>query len=112
MSKRLRQNIPLLRVLRRATPKQANVLISKPNNRELVLCLCEIADNILAGTVKLSSRQKQILSNHKKTIRALANKSIKLSTKRRLLTRQKGGFFPAILTPALTVVAALLGQLL
>lgn len=110
MSVRLKRNLDFLRVLKKANPKQRKAIIND-GNKDLILCLCEVIDNILHGTIKLSPKQKKELSKYKKVLRQLVDKKVAIKRKRRLFV-QKGGFLPAILGPALGLAATLLGGLL
>ncbi len=110
MSIRLKRNLDFLRVLKKANPKQRKAIIHEGNN-DLILCLCEVIDNILEGTIKLSPKQKKEVSKYKKVLRQLVDKKVAITAKRKLFV-QKGGFLPAILGPALGLAATLLGELL
>ena len=110
MSARLKRNLDFLRVLKKANNKQRKAIL-ETGNKDLILCLCEIIDNTLAGTVKLTSKQKKDLSKYKRILRKLIDKKVSLKTKRKLFI-QKGGFLPAIIAPALGLAATLLSTLL
>ncbi len=110
MSARLKRNLNFLHVLKKANPKQRKAIIESGTN-DLILCLCEVIDNILVGTVKLGPKQKKGLGRYKKVLRELVDKKVSLVTKRRLFV-QKGGFLPALLAPALGLAATLLTELL
>jgi len=97
-------------VLKKANKKQRNAILDSAN-KDLILCLCEVIDNVLAGTVKLSIKQKKDLSKYKSILRQLIDKKISINKKKQLLV-QKGGFLPAVLGPALGLAAAILGQLI
>ncbi len=110
MSIRLKRNLDFLRVLKKANPKQCKAII-QDGNKDLILCLCEVIDNILLGTIKLSPKQKKELCKYKKVLRQLVDKKVAITTKRKLFV-QKGGFLPAILGPVLGLAATLFGELL
>lgn len=110
MSARLKRNLDLLRVLKKANKKQRTAIL-ETGNKDLILCLCEVIDNILAGTVKLTPKQKKELTKYKSLLRQLIDKKIDLNQKRNLII-QKGGFLPAILGPALGLAATIIGQLI
>ena len=110
MSARLKRNLDFLRVLKKANTKQRKAILDS-GNKDLILCLCEVIDNILAGTIKLSIKQKKELSKYKSILRQLIDKKITLTKKKQLFI-QKGGFLPAILGPALGLAATILGQLI
>lgn len=110
MSARLKRNLDFLRVLKKANSKQRKAILDS-GSKDLILCLCEIIDNILAGTVKLSPKQKKNLSKYKSLLRQLVDKKVPITTKRKLFI-QKGGFLPAIIGPALGLAATLVSTLL
>lgn len=108
MSVRLKRNWDLLNVLKSAKPPQRRAIVLTAND-DLILAICEIVDNVLRGTVKLSSQQKSKLKQYKKVLRDTADHKISKKHKRRTIA-QKGGFLPLILAPALALVAGLLGE--
>lgn len=108
MSARLKRNWDLLKVLKAAHPKQRKALIMTSTD-DLILAICEIVDNVLRGTVKLTSKQKVQLKKYKSVLRNTANHKVTKSRKRRIIA-QKGGFLPLILAPALTLIAGLIGE--
>ena len=110
MSARLKRNLDFLRVLQKANKQQRKAILGT-GNKDLILCLCEVIDNVLAGTVKLSIKQKKELSKYKTILRQLIDKKVTISKKRKLFI-QKGGFLPAILGPALGLAATIIGQLI
>lgn len=110
MSARLKRNLDFLRVLQKANPKQRKGILEN-GNKDLILCLCEVIDNILRGNVNLNSKQKKDLGKYKKVLRQLIDKKLGVAKKRKLFV-QKGGFLPAVLAPAITIAATLLGELL
>ena len=110
MSARLKRNLDFLHVLKRANKKQRTAILDSAN-KDLILCLCEVIDNVLAGTVKLSIKQKKDLSKYKSILRQLVDKKVSINKKKKLFI-QKGGFLPAILGPALGLAATIIGQLI
>ena len=85
------------------------LLIDKAD-RSLVECLCEIAENILRGNVRLTQLQKDRLKRNRTGLRELTKKSVTLKKKKDIL--QKGGFLGSLLAPITSVVAPLLSTLL
>ena len=106
MSRRMRKNAHFLSTLERANRKQQKGIIEGANN-ELIHCLCECAVNILKGNVPLSLSQKRKLSQSKKHLRSLADKTVSIPKKKKLLV-QKGGFLPALIGPILGALASFL----
>ena len=111
MTTRLKRNLHYLRFLNNAKPKQANFVIDDAN-KDLLLCICEIVNNILEGNIKLKPKERNKLRKYKKTLHQLIDKRIKLKDKRKLIKNQKGGFLPAVIAPILGIAASLLGQLI
>ena len=96
-----------MRVLKKASPRLRKAIIDNSEN-DLILALCEIISNVLTGNVQLNPNQKKKLNVHKKSLRLLANRSVPIKTKRKLL--QKGGFLAALLPPALSLLATIVGN--
>ncbi len=109
MTKRLKRNLNLLKVLGGAEPKlRRSILTTCPN--DLIKCLCDCCCNILAGKIKLSRKHKGVLCKHRKVIRQLTSKKVTLPHKRQLLVKQSGGLPVAILAPILGVALSLLAD--
>ncbi|GFR02865.1 uncharacterized protein TNCT_728081 [Trichonephila clavata] len=105
---RIRQHVHLLHVLSAANPQQRNAILKSATN-EQIKTLCEICQNVLAGNVPKANVKR--LCRYKRTIRQLADKSISLARKRKLLTtNQTGGFLPLVLPAVLSFVGGLLGK--
>jgi len=64
------------------------------------------AKNVLKGNVPLSNAQMSMLRPRREDLRTLSVKKTSLAKKRKII--QKGGFLPALLAPALSVLAGLL----
>ena len=109
VSPRLKKHANDLVYLLKARPCMRKLLIDKAD-RSLVECLCEIADNILRGNVRLTPLQKDKLKRNKTGLRELTKKSVALKKKKDIL--QKGGFLGSLLAPITSVVAPLLSTLL
>jgi len=111
MSVRLRRNWDLLKVLKSGTPDQRKALI-KASSNDLILAICEIVDNVLRGTVKLTPTQRKKLQSYKGQLRKLASKNVAPKEKRKVLVSQKGGFLPLVLAPALGLIGSLVGDVI
>ena len=107
MSRRMKDHAPYLQVLAKGNATQRQGILNGAS-RELVLCLCECALNVLNGNVPLSSLQKKKLSKHKSRLRQLVSKSTPIAKKKTLLKYQKGGWVSALLGPVLGVLGSLL----
>ena len=111
MSKRIKENIDFLRLLQAAKKPQREALLSSIQP-EQVNCLCEAAHNVLRGNVKLSPDEKKKLCRYKGCMRKLAKANTGFDKRKELIIKQRGGFFPALLGPALGLATTLLGSLL
>ena len=105
-TKRLRKNIPLLKVINTADPKLQKAIL-KNINGDTLRCICDCCHNLLNGNIHLTPAQRRKLVAHKKLVRTLADIKAPLGQKKRLL-QQKGGAIGAVLTPLLAVAASLL----
>ena len=79
---------------------------------EFIRALCECAQQILRGNVKMTSHEKSRLRKYRSKLHLLAGKhGLSVKQKRRKL-QQTGGLLPALLAPlAASVVITLLRQL-
>lgn len=110
--KRLQRNFKLLKLLQKSKKTQRHKLLKTADN-DLIVCLCDCANNILKGNVKLKPKEKRQLSRHKKILRTLASgNSLQSVKKKRNLLIQKGGFLPLLLTPILSAAGGLLSSLI
>ncbi len=107
MSKRIKDHAFLLKHLSKAKPSAAKSII-KTCDKDLMNVFCECALNVLKGNVPLNKNQKQRLSVHKTSLRALTNKKHSLKKKKALL--QKGGFLSALLGPIIGILSGLFGH--
>ena len=105
MSRRLRKNIPLLKLLSKAKTSAAKGII-KAAERDFIDSLCECCLNVLKGRVPLSSTQKKKLVPYKATLRNLSLKKHSLEKRRSLL--QRGGLLPVLLPPVLGLLSSIL----
>lgn len=106
---RLRRNFEYLKYLKKAKKNQRNSLL-KTAHKDLILCICDCALNVLRGNVRLSTKTKKALCRHRAALRALAENRRGIEKKRKLLV-QKGGFLPFLLAPILSAAGGFLGNL-
>ena len=109
-AERLRRNYKLLKLLKKSKKVQRRKLLETAN-KDLILCLCDCANNILKGNVNLKPKETHRLKRHKATLRTLATSSKNVNKKRKLLI-QKGGFLPMLLAPILSVAGGLVSKLI
>ena len=107
----LKRNIHLLKAIHKARPTRRCELL-KSADTDLIESLCACIRNIANGNIPISEGRKRTLSKHKKLLLQLADPSTSGIAKKRLVVKQKGGFFgailPAILGPVLGAVSSLL----
>ena len=110
MSKSLKKSYHLLHALREGDTKLRKAILGSCSDH-LVKALSEICLNTIKGGLPLTPRELKRLSPHRNLIFFLSTKKHSLKRKRKLL-RQKGGFIHALLIPALSVVAGIVGDAL
>lgn len=103
MSKRVKEQLPVLKRLAKCCGKQHCKLINS-GGEEILKCLSECAYNVINKNVPLSEPQLLKLSKHKKIVRALACRKSTLKAKKRKVLNQKGGFLLALLAPVITAL--------
>jgi hypothetical protein len=102
-SRRLGRHEETIKLLSSSKPGVAKAIIEK-GDKDLILCLSEIALNVLKGNVPLRPQHKAKLCKHKTALRTLVKKSTSIKGKRRIL--QRGGFLGAVLAPLLGGLAS------
>src|SRR5687767_8489757 len=95
---RIKKHGAFLQYLVQAKPKERKLLIKNASKVELN-SICEVCKNILAGRIPLKGQQHRRLCRYKNIVRKLANKRVKLETKRRILQQQQGGALLPLLAP-------------
>src|SRR5687767_14962978 len=96
---RIKKHGAFLQYLVRAKPKERKQLIKNASKVELN-SVCEVCKNILAGRIPLRGQQQhRRLCRYKNILRKLANRGVRLETKRRLLQQQSGGALLPLLAP-------------
>ena len=112
MADRLTKYIELLRLLKKATPEQRNLLIEIANP-EFIKTLCECCYNANRGNIPFKPDAKKKLKKYAPAIRKIASKKDKYKSikKKRQLLIQEGGFLPALLTPIIGLAGGLIGEL-
>ena len=109
MSARLRRNLDFLRILSKASPAQRKAILESAS-KDLIYCICEIIDNILHGTVKLSKQRQTKLLRYKKLLRFINDKKVAVNKKKKVLIQKGGGFLPALIVPILALAGSLLSH--
>lgn len=109
MAKRFEKNLDYLSVLCKCNSKQRSHIINAAD-QQLIKTICDCAENVLSGNIKINSEQKKRLSRHKSILRELRSKKSWRQKRRKL--SQTGGFLPALLAPLLGVVGGLVTDLI
>ena len=104
--KRIRSIYHTLHVLKAADPKLRSAIIEKCN-QETLKSICECALNALRGNIPLSVCSKRKMRTYKNSIRKVADRSVSLSTKRKVKV-QRGEFFLPLLSTILPTLTELL----
>ena len=115
MSERLRRNAAVIQALHKATPKARKQLLKAclqqgGCRKDLIDCFSDIAKNIISGNIKLRPHHLKALRRRRKAVRLLASKKTSLAKKKALLS-QTGGFLGSLLTPIISVLGGLLGNI-
>ena len=110
MSERVRRNVGDIKRLRRMNNKSRKNFL-KHCSSDLIDCLCECSQNLLHGNVPVTSAQFKKLKKYKKVLRKISNKKLSSLKRRKLLTKQSGGFLGALIGPLIGLVSSLFGNL-
>lgn len=105
MSRRLERFAPTLRLLNRYSDADKRRWLKSNLHKDLVLCLCECAKNLLKGKVPLTASQRKSLGRRKRALRTLVKRNVSVKQKKKII--QKGGFLGAILGPIISVLSGL-----
>lgn len=107
----LKRNVHLLKAIHKAKPSRRCELLKRADN-DLIESLCACIRNIANGNIPISANRKRSLAKYKKLLLKLADPNIPGLTKKKIVVKQQGGFFaailPAILGPVLAAVSTLL----
>lgn len=112
MSAKLEAQLPLLRLLKEANPALRKAIITH-STPDLIEALGEISFNYLKGNINCTKAQYRGLKSYKKCLRSIVKGCQKKRCKReklknyrtkerRVLSRQKGGFWQVLLAPVIT----------
>jgi hypothetical protein len=102
--KRIKSNYHHLQVLKRAK-QQLRKAIIKNCNSELVKTISECVLNVLCGNLQLTACQKKRLRKFKVPLRAVADRSVSLASKKKFIN-QRGGFIIPLLSAILPILAS------
>ena len=83
----------VLAIAKSPTPLRKKLIRDVPD--QVIQCISECCSNVLKGNVKLTSAQMQRLRSKRQQLRTLADKSVTIPKKKKVLN-QTGGFLPFI----------------
>ena len=98
----------LLKSILKAKPLQRRLILQSASD-ELILTLCEVALNILRGTIPLTKAQYRKLEKKKTAIKFIADKKIGV-LKKSLAINQQGGFILPLLSVAIAFISSLIAS--
>ena len=101
--KRIKLNYHNLHTLKDANPKVRKAIISNCD-KDLINSVSECALNVLRGNITLSNCKKGRLRKFKRQLRAVVDKRVPVTIKKRLII-QRGGFLVPLLTAVLPALA-------
>ena len=107
MSARISRNIHHLRRLCKVHSSERHRMLKNAYN-DCLTAICEIAHNVLKGTIPLSTHQYNKMRTHKNTLRAIGRNKSVANHKRKKILCQSGGFLPALLGLALPFLHTLI----
>ena len=106
MSRRVKKNCDVLKVLAKCKPPMRKAIIKVADN-DLLEAITECLLNICKNTIKISPKTYKKLAQYSRHIEVVADKSKPLAQRRVIL--QKGdGFLPFLLAPVLEQLASFL----
>ena len=110
-TKRLRRHASKLIELKKCKGHQRKILLrNNLRQKDFVTCICECTQNILRGNIPLSKKNIKDLKKRKTSLRRLVKRNTSMKNKRAII--QSGGFLGAILTPVISILGGLLGNVL
>lgn len=104
MSECVFKHLSKLNTIAHAKPKIRKQILEKAN-LALIKSIVECIENVLKGNISLNKQCKEKLKKYKSILRKIFNAEKKLSTKKKIIVQNGGGFLPALLAPVITVLA-------
>ena len=106
MSRRVKKNCDVLKVLAKCKPYMRRAII-KAADKDLLEAITECLLNICKNT-KISPNKYKKLAQYSRHIEVVADKSKPLTQRRRVILQKGDGFLPFLLAPVLEQLASLL----
>ena len=107
MSKRIAQNLELLRIVA-SCKKNLRCSLVKNGSKDFISSICELADNLLNHNVQISRQDYEKLYKYKGVLRKLIKKS-PLKIKKKLIS-QKGGFLQFLIPAVLSTIGSIVSH--
>ena len=101
-----RRTLPFLKILAKSKPRVNKIELLRRFPDYVTNDIIEMLYNILVGNVRISSKQKSMLSKHRKAMHNFANLN-SLSGRRQFIYKQKGGFITTILPMIISALGSL-----
>lgn len=102
------KDLPILRKLTKTRSKMKRKKILESCPLHVFDTISDISDNILKGNISLSAKQYKKLKPYKKIVRKLGKKTS--SKNKKQIVIQNGGALPALLLPAVTILADIISR--
>ena len=107
MSRRVKRNCDILKVLANCKPPMRRAII-KAADKDLLEAITECLLNICKNTIKISPNTYKKLAQYSRHIEVVADKSKPLTQRRRVILQKGDGFLPFLLAPVLEQLASFL----
>ena len=98
---RVLENYRFLKKIAKSKSENKRFLLLRNATKDQLLCLVEVAANILSSNFSLNKRQKEKLTPHANYLRSLARVRSETGA-RRIVQKGSGAVFPALLIPIIT----------
>jgi hypothetical protein len=105
----LKKNKDLLVALSSCKPKIRKAILQNAD-KDLIDAICQCVFNLLDGNINLSNTEKIKLSQYKRKLRKIIEKS-NFKTKKKILI-QKGGFLQFLIPAAITGISEIISSLI
>lgn len=113
MSKSLQKSYHHLGLLSETKSVNLFKAIVREGDSNLIRALCEVAHNLVRGEeglLQLTPRQKKFLEKNQDIIAKLANKSVSVKQKKKIVLRAGPVFLRQLIVPVLAVISSLIKQ--
>ena len=107
MSRRVKKNYDVLKVLAKCKPYMRRAII-KAADDDLLEAITECLLNICKNTIKISPKTYKKLAQYSRHIEVVVDKSKPLAQRRRVILQKGDGFLPFLLAPVLEQLASFL----